>query len=354
MNENDFTYQLFTICEIENWLFHNVENGLSDKVIARPRALAFVRNPHAKPDDPALVVVYNLNQEPVGYTGAFAEQWIRPAMPERYYWGSTQWMDPQYRGKGVSGKMMRMIKDAVGDRYVALDSSPASCRLDEKQGSVISYYSRYYIVFRSVKNTLKAKLLQKIVTLSNQKALTRLGSYTYVNRYVNWIDDETYAFIVANSNGDLFLRQQDYLNWQVRNPFLVATGCDPKVESDRCEFGGAVNQLETELIQVYVKGRLCGFYILNTVNRVCTPLYLYYDEDCRDQVFASLVSVVLHKEGLIRFRTFHKELFDFMINVGVCSMFSKHYMEQISLTVPGGFVVDATLQLQGGDGDMIC
>ena len=52
--------------------------------------------------------------------------------------------------------MMRMIKDAVGDKYVALDSSAASCRLDEKQGSVISYYPRYYFVFPERRGNAKS------------------------------------------------------------------------------------------------------------------------------------------------------------------------------------------------------
>ena len=60
-------------------------------------------------------------------------------------------MDSAYRGKGVSWKMMHQIKDAVNDRYVKLESSVASCRLDEKQGSVISYYPRYFIVLRGTK-----------------------------------------------------------------------------------------------------------------------------------------------------------------------------------------------------------
>lgn len=354
MRENAFTYQLFTISELEDWLFHNVENGLSDKVIARPRALAFVKNPHAKPDDPALVVVYNENKEPVGYTGAFAEQWIRPSTAERYYWGSTQWMDPQYRGKGVSGKMMRMIKDAVGDKYVALDSSPASCRLDEKQGSIISYYPRYYFVFQSENKTIKAKLLQNRITRLNKRALVHLDSYTYSNRYVNWIDDETYAFIVAHSDNDLFLRQQDYLNWQLRHPFLVSTGNDMNVELESCEFGGCVKSVEVQMVQVLVDGKLCGFYALNLVDNRCTPLYLYYEESKKEQVFASLMSNVLRDDTIWRFRTFNKELYEFSKWRGVRSMFSKNHVEQISLTVPGGFSVDASLHLQGGDGDMVC
>ena len=78
-----FTYRLFTIKDIEQWLVHNTDNGLSDKVISMPRALAFIRNPHAKPDDVALSIAFNERKEAVGYTGAYAEEWCRPLVPGR-------------------------------------------------------------------------------------------------------------------------------------------------------------------------------------------------------------------------------------------------------------------------------
>ena len=43
-----------------------------------------------------------------------------------------------------------------------------------------------------------------------------------------------------------------------------------------------------------------------------------------------------------------------MGRMGVKSQFSKNFVEQISLTVPSGFEVDASLRIHGGDGDMIC
>ena len=355
MEENNgFVYRLFVVSELEDWLFHNVENGLSDKVIARPRALAFVRNPHAKPNDPALVVVYNNNKEAVGYTGAFAEQWIRPALPERYFWGSTQWMDPQYRGRGVSGKMMRMIKDAVEDKYIALDSSPASCRLDEKQGSIISYYPRYFIVLRNNNKSLKSAIKNDVSKFKIRRALRNLTEYNFSNRYINWIDDETYGFIIGHSQKDLFLRKQDFLNWQIRHPFLLSVGEDRRANMGVCEFGGYVQNVNVQMVQVYTEGQLCGFYVLNMVNSQCAPLYLYYDDAKKEMVFASLVINVLQNNGIECLRTFNKELFDFCYNKGVRSQFSKLHTEQISLTVPGGFVVDSQLHLQGGDGDMVC
>ena len=354
MADFDFTYRLFSIKDIEQWLIHNVENGLSDKVIARSRALAFIRNPHARQDDAALAVVFNEQNEAIGYTGAYAEEWCQPIVDDRYFWGSTQWMDPQYRGKGVAGKMMRMIKDAVMDKYVALNSSIASCRLDEKQGSIISYYPRYFIVLKSDDKSIKSKVKDVLSKLSIKKAQQRLMNYCYTNQYVSVIDDETYAFIVDHSKMDLFLRKQDYLNWQIRYPFVVPTGGDKKMDAERCEFGECVNRLQTDMVQVFSGGKMCGFYVLRIVDSLCSTWYLYYDEAARDQVFASVTAKVLQLKDVFKFQTFNKDLYDFMGRMGVESQFSKNYVKKISLTVPSGFEVDASLRIHGGDGDMIC
>ena len=354
MADFNFSYRLFSVKDIEQWLVHNVENGLSDKVISRSRALAFVSNPHAQQEDAALVVVYNEQGESVGYTGAYAEEWSRPIVEGRYFWGSTQWMDPQYRGKGVSGKMMRMIKDAVADKYIALDSSPASCRLDEKQGSVISYYPRYFIVLVGNDKSFKSKVKNVQSTLSKKKALKSLMGFNYTNRYVSLIDDETYSFIVEHSKKDLFLRKQDYLNWQMRYPFVVPTGDDKRIDTDKCEFGECVNQLQTCMVQVFSGGKMCGFYVLRIVDTVCSIWYLYYDDAEREQVFASMAAKVLQLKDVFKLKTFDKNLFDFMGRIGVESQFSKNFVEQVSLTVPSGFKVDASLHIHGGDGDMIC
>ena len=127
MADFNFSYRLFSVKDIEQWLVHNVENGLSDKVISRSRALAFVRNPHAQQEDAALVVVYNEQGESVGYTGAYAEEWSRPIVEGRYFWGSTQWMDPQYRGKGVSGKMMRLPESETAHVPPGCEEIATSC-----------------------------------------------------------------------------------------------------------------------------------------------------------------------------------------------------------------------------------
>ena len=351
MNER-LTYKLFTIADLEDWLVHNKANGITDRIISRARAYAFINNPHAKKEDAVIAAVFD-GDVAIGYTAAYAEKWVRPVFPERYFWGSTQWLEPEYRGKGASWNMMRQIKDAVNDRYVALDSSIASCKLDKKQGYKILYYPRYFFVLDASSRGIKALCKRLLVSVRNRKALHHISRDSFTNRYVSFIDDATYSFIEAHSDGDLFLRKQDYLNWQMRYPFLVATNGDNNAEKETCEFGSYVNRQFLKMVQVYVSGALCGFYVLNTIDEECKPLYLYYDETYKDDVFTSLVFNVFANTELRRFSTFSDELYQWMKKKGIVSLFSKSFVEQISFTVPAGFSVDLNAHVQCGDGDMM-
>ena len=57
---------VYTIKDLREWLIENKENGLSDKVISKTRAWAFVNNPCTSPTTPAIAVLFE-NDEMKGY-----------------------------------------------------------------------------------------------------------------------------------------------------------------------------------------------------------------------------------------------------------------------------------------------
>lgn len=351
-NNTDFVYTIYTISDLENWLFHNADNGISERIISRTRALSFVKNPMARPDDAVLSVVFNADKQPIGYTAVFAETWVRPYAQERYFWGSTQWLEPQYRGKGASWNMMWKIKEAVNQKYIASDSTVASCKLDKKQGSLILYYPRFFARFKRTGNSVKEFLKEKWVENNNKQILKRIQARNnFVNHYINYIDDETYQFICKHSSSYLFLRKQEMLNWQLFYPFVLATSGDPKRNREKCEFGEYVKEQRQRCIKVYHNDDLCGLYVLNNIDEVCTVQYLYMSEPQKDIVYSSILANVLMQDVKV-FRTFSADLFQFMEQTGICRMNAKNVSEQVSLTIPNDFEVSPSLSLQGGDGDM--
>lgn len=139
----------------------------------------------------------------------------------------------------------------------------------------------------------------------------------------------------------------------MRFPFAIPISEDGKNVVERCEFGGSVKRLKTQMIQVLVGGRLCGFYVVRVIDSLCSPWYLYYDNAFRDQVFASVATVLLQLDNISKFQTFDKDMYDFWGKIGLQSQFSNSHVDQVSLTVPSDFEVNDSLHIQGGDGDMM-
>lgn len=353
MKSDNITYRLYTITDLSDWLLNNLSNGLSDYVIARSRAWALLNNPCARPDDVVLSVVFD-GERSIGYTAVFPEQLQTSNLGEsEIYWGTTQWIEPEYRGKGISGKMMRNIKDAVNNKYWGLASSISSIKLDQKQGSNVLYYPRYFFQWKTKSSKFFAKCKEWYIGLKNKKLIQELESIAFVNRYIPVIDGDTYTFISQHSNSDLITRNCEMLNWILHFPFKNEVIEDKHLEPEMCAFGTNVNMFTIKAVQVYVDNELSGVYIYSIVDNVYKLLYIYCLEEKKNNVFASIVSSALRTKSY-RFQTFNKELFEFMNTFGIKNMNSTFNTEQISLTFPPNIEIDTNLSIQGGDGDMFC
>lgn len=346
------TYHLYTVKDLRNWLMTNQDNGITDRMITRTRAWALVNNPYAQDSDVAISAVRD-NEVVIGYTAIFAEHLAKPFQDQLFYWGSTQWIEPEYRGKGISAQMMLQLKNAINHRYLGLDSSIASCKLDQKQGYSIQYYNRYFFQWERKSRGIKSLIKQIYVQYCNNRVCKSLKKYAYSNRYITFIDDLTYEFIKTHSQQDLFLRKQKTFTWILQYPFWCEVGNDVNVATENCMFDSYVRRLRISAVQVYVKNVLCGVYIYSIVDGVYKLLYVYTDDNNIKQVYASITQTAI-QNNVTKFCTMNKSLYDFMESVGVKGMYSKNYIESISLTLPPELKVDTNMHVQGGDGDMFC
>lgn len=342
---------IFTISELRDWLINNQQNGISSWSIDPCRAYAFINNPCASENDPALVIVFDENNNPVGYTGAFAEDFIEGGIKGRFFWGSTEWINPEYRGKGVAAKMMHEIKNAVGYQYyLALDSSEASVRLDQKQGSKIQYFKRYKYKLSSTVS-LKSRFLSRYVSFCNRKSLGKLRGIPYVNTYLSCIDEDTYAFIRSHAQSDLFLRQRQMFEWMMHYPFLFSVGEDEHAETGKCEFDSKVCLYSCLTVRVMVGDKIGGVYMISQTDETKTLRYLYFDVNYQENVMSSVVSNLL-TEGVREIRFFSEALRQFLIKNSFRQLNRKAFFDNVAFTCPEVLEYDESLSIQGGDGDM--
>ena len=339
--------KIYTTAQLRDWLMHDcAAEGLSEHVIAPSRAWAIMHNPYVKDDDPVVAAIYE-DGEVAAFTAAFPEL----IGEYRYWWFSSLWCDPKHQGKGYGLIVIGSLAEEYGEEYI-LDrwGAKETIEIFSCLGTKTIYSPRYIFGSKINRLTTKGKVVHFVRSL--QKSLHKLIELPakreeYMLRYIPYIDDNTYAFIKAHCNRDLFLRTQPMLNWIVQYSFTQAC---PLIESTAPTTPFAPAKAQTNhiyAVQVWNKEQLIGFYIMKHTEDDLHVLYLYYDADAANKVFASIRDHVkrLEIEQLV---TDNVDLANYIRRY---IYFPKYKEMQIHFAHPASMTIPINPTFQYGDGD---
>lgn len=345
--------KLYTVADLKNWLIHNNSPaGLSEHVIAPTRAWAIVNNPYVKDDDHVVAAIFD-DGELAAFTAAFPEKMDS----RRIWWFSTLYCFPQFEGKGYGLVAVGSLAEEYGfdncfDRWGASETVAIFTALGHH-----TIYSHRYVLGDKVISTssCKGKLLYALQACS--KSVHRFvqsmfahnqNSHTsYTLHYLPSIDDATYQFMQVHRDNNVFLHTQEMMNWEVRYPFTQTSPLMERVKRDT-QFSSTVRNAQYLIVQVLNKEQLSGVYILKVGDSALNVVYLYYEEEAENMVFASILDHVRY------FHVSHLET----ENETLASYISRNYyfpkytINSISFSYPPSF--ENTLNnpsFQFGDGD---
>ncbi len=333
--------KLYTVSQLRDWLVHDQPtDGLSEQIIAPSRAWAIIHNPYVRDDDAIVAAIFE-DGELAAYTASFPDM----LDGQRIWWASTLYCYPQFAGRGygmiVVGSLMEAHEpDLNYDRWGAQET----VEIFNHFGFQTTYTKRYHLTDKKIDtSSLKGKLVYCVQEL--KKCLHPWSKATNVNftvQYIESIDDEAYEFMKAHKDNDLWLREQDMLNWIVQYPF-VKGGVNEKA----CVFGANAKVYEYKIAKVYVENQLQGVYFLRQYDDTLSIVYLYYTEEKRDEVFSSIVSQII----AVRPKSFITENYDLLGFVKDRLYFPKLEEEKVSLSLPDNQQRLTNFTFQLGDGD---
>lgn len=339
--------KLYTVADLREWIEHNrAAEGLSEQVIAPSRAWAIVHNPYVKNEDPVVAAIF-ADGEMAAFTAAFPEM----IGDKRYWWFTSLWCAPKHQGKGYGLIVIGSLAEVYGVEYI-LDrwGAQETVEIFKHLGAQVTYTPRYVFGSKINRQTAKGKLAYLVRSL--QKCLHKLiekpaKREDYTLRYLSYIDDETYAFIKAHRNQDLFLRTQPMLNWILQYSFTQACPLIERTAATTAFAPAKAKSNQIYAVQVWVREKLVGFYIMKHTEEDLHVLYLYYDVEAANKVFASIRDNVkrMNIEQLV---TDDEALANY-IRKNV--YFSKKKVEQIHFAYPASINVQSEIALQYGDGD---
>ena len=333
--------KLYTVKDLRDWLEHNhPAEGLSERVIAPTRAWAFIHNPYVKDDDAIVAAIFEDGQL-AAYTASFPDK----LDGKRVWWASTLYCYPQFAGRGygmiIVGSLMEAHEpDLTYDRWGASET----VEIFNHFGYQTIYTPRYHLSDGMIDtSSLKGKLAYCAQEL--KKCLhpwPKASKADYTIQYASAIDDEAYAFMEAHKGTNLWLREQQMLNWIVSYPFIKA-GKNEK----ECVFGSNAKKYEYKVVKVYSQGLLIGVYVLRVADDTLAVVYCYYAEESKELVFASIVDPIIRTKS----RAFVTE------SEALCAYKREHFYypkskeEKVSLSLPENVKIPQNISLQLGDGD---
>lgn len=339
--------KLYTVTQLRNWLEHNqTAEGLSERIIAPSRAWAIIHNPYVNDEDPVLAALFE-DGEVAAFTAAFPEM----IGDQRYWWFTSLWCNPKHQGKGYGLIVIGCLAEVYGEEYI-LDrwGAQETVEIFKHLGAKVTYKPRYIFGSKINRQTAKGKFVHFI--RSAQKCLHKLieaptKREEYTLRYVSNIDDATYAFIEQHRNQDIFLRTQTMLNWIMQYSFTQACPLIERTAVTTAFAPAKAMSNQMYAVQVWDKERLVGFYILKHTEADLHVLYLYYDAEATNKVFASIRDHVerLKAEQIV---TDDEEL---ALYIQKNIYFPKKKVEQIHFAHPASLDVQPDITLQYGDGD---
>lgn len=332
--------KLYTVSHLREWLMNNhPADGLSEQVIAPTRAWAIVHNPYVKDEDAIVAAIFE-NGGLAAFTASFPDM----LDGKRIWWASTLYCYPQFAGRGygmiVGGALMEAHEpDLTYDRWGAKETVV----IFETLGLQTTYTKRYHLSDKKIDtSSLKGKTAYYVQELKKRlHPWPKVSKANYTVQYASCIDDEAYAFLNVHRNNDLWLREQDMLNWIVQYPF-IKHGDDAR---DRvCQFGSYAGVYEYKIVKIYVEERLHGVYMLRQHNDELSVVFLYYTYEKRDVVFDSILDSIItqHPKSFV---TENEYLYE---RVSERLYFPKLETEKVSLCMPE---VSGNFTIQMGDGD---
>ena len=242
----------------------------------------------------------------------------------------------------VVGSLMEAHEpDLTYDRWGAKET----VEIFKALGSQTTYTKRYHLTEKKIDtSSLKGKLAYCAQELTKcMHPWPRVSKENYHLRYSSYIDGEAYSFIEVHKRKDLWLREQEMLNWILRYPFIQTCPLLKRVEKDT-EFSSNVLSYGYTTVKVYVAKDLVGVYVLRFGEKALSVVYLYYIESEKNIVFNSIVDHIIEKGS----RYFTTENYDLYMYVSDRLYFPKKNVEEVSLCLPE-IKCDYTMQM--GDGD---
>jgi GNAT superfamily N-acetyltransferase len=256
--------------ELEQFLESEAVRALQPKPVSSFRAVSYLNNPHAKPND-IVLYFFCIENNLIAYRTVFAAKLT--GEDERFAWLSGNWVHPDYRRQGHSERLLNEILHDWGHRLMFTNYAPASLQLYLKSKQFQAIYSgtgrRFYLFaktdkllgHRFEKGAFVFPVLDFLVQLTANivlfffKPKKREG---FKMEEAGFPDEACLLLAEREKSNYLFERGKRELEWIFSNPWVSTTDGS---FADNYAFSSYSTQFQYKTAKFYFENEFAGFLI---------------------------------------------------------------------------------------------
>lgn len=336
--------------------------------ISPHRALSQVHNLECDEND-VILLLAKKDSKLVGYVGVLP-QFLYSESGERKKigWLSALWVDPQERGQGIAGKLLKQAMKVWDEKLLSADYVPATKIIYDRSG----YFNKTPFVKDGVRLYVKADfqtllppkkpIFHKMKWVLKQADfvangifnLTRKSSLSSVSKavfsYPQKIDDEMGSFIESRLTKSNFRRGKEDLNAILNYPWLVEKQAAEPIDH-KYYFSSWAKSFENKILRVQAEdGSLVAVLFFTMRNGSLKLPYLFFEGEISR--IGEIVNYHILLWNATMFTTFHPLLSKELLKQSTPGFFKKRMERKYLISnVLSQEFFEKSPTFQDGDGD---
>lgn len=341
------------------------ETGLKEKdflPVSKIRALSFMANPRANPNDNILYQAH-WNEKLIAYLTVVPDTAYINNQPHQFAWISGVWVHPGFRRQGIATNLIdTVVSDWKGMLMVANLSEISHLvfakNINFKTVKIIEgrrFYLRKTLLstYNCCKHANPFELLaERAINLLNYSTPLRKSLKLPKDIDIEYFvrpDDEINQKLTLATSKTLTQRGAKEFYWIIRYPWLM-NGLLSDRAAQKFHFASVIPAFAHYLVKVFNEDELVGVLLMQHSNTRFTVPY-YWFENGTEKIMAKVILLHAAKCNASFINLYDKRIVDAMQNLRPFYFYSKKRIRSYLATDSMLDVIGENFSLMDGDGD---
>ncbi len=294
--------RVYTLEELESHIQSTYSNPEEVIPLSPLRLNSYLKNPRAENTDPILIELW-LNERLIAYRTLLPDLFFdSKGNSRRFAWLSGNWVDPDFRRKGLSTKLLQRAEELWDGSLMYTNYAPASKAVYDQTGQfplLVKRDGRRFYLRAAAEDLLGERLgARELLRLGDRSVnklrehgLGRFKAVAYreckVER-VSALNQVLEELIVRVQESSLFRRTAEEFNWVLQHPWLT----EVYRASLNYHFSYQANRFENMLFKFTLPDQSIGLLWLVIHNRYMSAPYIFCESD---QIYPFMARTLTHQ-----------------------------------------------------------